>query len=1042
MNFSSFQIYNASAGSGKTFTLVKEYLKILFQSPFNDTYKNTLAITFTNKAVAEMKVRIIKNLKAFSDDKILEEPTQMFNFICTELEKSPRQIHSKAKKILDSIIHNYAAFDISTIDKFTQKLIRTFAYDLHLPINFEVELDTDILLSKAVNNLIAKAGTNRELTKTLVDFAIEKADDDKSWDVSFDFLNIAKLLVRENDIRFLETIEDKSLNDFDRLKSNVLQKTTKSEKEIINQATAALALIEECGLEHGDFSGSYLPKYFLKIQSKSLDVKFGNKWQNELEEKPLYPKRVPSEIASIIESIQPQLVAFFNESKKHFFELSLLKNIYKNLTPLSVLKQINQEVQAIKEEQNLLLISEFNSIISSHIKNQPAPFIYERIGEKFRHYFIDEFQDTSQMQWENLIPLLGNSLSSENGSALIVGDAKQAIYRWRGGKAEQFIDLFSDKNPFHIKKNVEDLPTNYRSSKNVIEFNNSFFNHISGFALRDESYKRLYQNSGQEISQTSEGYVSVSFLDLNKEDDKNEAYVEQTLKTIQSCIENGYSLNDICILVRTGKNGILISEYLNEQGIEIISSETLLIQNAPEIKFIINLLEFISEPQNVLAKIKALSYLATDKNNIEDKHEFYTIFKDLNLHAYFKKLEDYGYFFNVNEFIALPFYEAIELIIYCFKLAPESNAYIQFFLDFVLDFSEKSNASINTFLEHFELKKDKLSIITPERNNAVQIMTIHKAKGLEFPVVIFPFADLDIYKSNSDKVWFPLNSDDFNDFKYALISLNDHVEQMGNEGFLIYNQSKSEKELDNINLLYVALTRAEEQLHIITNKEFDSSGNEKLKCYSGLFMSYLKEKGLWQDLTTRYEFGNPKKTSKTSEKGISEKLERFISVPKKQHNLNILTASGFLWDTHQKEAIEKGNLIHLILSKIKTKHDLPFVFKEFLMSGQITSDQELFLKPLIEKVIEHENLKMYYNSNLKSYNEHDILAKSGSIIRPDKLVVFPNNEVVILDYKTGQHNNRYIQQINDYKEVIEEMNLKIVKKILVYINDEIEVKEV
>ena len=434
--------------------------------------------------------------------------------------------------------------------------------------------------------------------------------------------------------------------------------------------------------------------------------------------------------------------------------------------------------------------------------------------------------------------------------------------------------------------------------------------------------------------------------------------------------------------------------------------------------------------------------MATDKNNIEDKHEFYTIFKDLNLHAYFKKLEDYGYFFNVNEFIALPFYEAIELIIYCFKLAPESNAYIQFFLDFVLDFSEKSNASINTFLEYFELKKDKLSIITPEGNNAVQIMTIHKAKGLEFPVVIFPFADLDIYKSNSDKVWFPLNSDDFNDFKYALIGLNDHVEQMGEEGSLIYNQSKSEKELDNINLLYVALTRAEEQLHIITNKEFDSSGNEKLKCYSGLFMSYLKEKGLWQDLTTRYEFGNPKKTSKTSEKGINKKLKRLISIPKKEHHLNILTASGFLWDTHQKEAIEKGNLIHLILSKIKTKHDIPFVFDEFISSGQITNEQEEILKPLIEKVVKHDNLEMFFNSNIKSYNEHDILSKSGSIIRPDKLVVFPNNETVLIDYKTGSHQKSYIQQLIEYQDIIEEMELVVIKKILVYINDVIDVKEI
>ena len=643
---------------------------------------------------------------------------------------------------------------------------------------------------------------------------------------------------------------------------------------------------------------------------------------------------------------------------------------------------------------------------------------------------------------KNLIPLLGNSLSSENGSALIVGDAKQAIYRWRGGKAEQFIDLFSDKNPFHIKKNVEDLPKNYRSSKSVIEFNNSFFNHISGFALRDESYNNLYQNSGQEINQTSDGYVSVSFLDLNKEDDKNDAYVQQTLKTIQSCIENGYSLNDICILVRTGKNGILISEYLSEQGIEIISSETLLIQNAPEIKFIINLLEFISEPQNVLAKIEALSYLATDKNIIKDKHEFYSKFKDANLHVYFKNLEDYGYFFDVNEFISLPFYEAIELIIHSFYLAPESNAYIQFFLDFVLDFSEKSNASINTFLEHFELKKTKLSIITPEGNNAVQIMTIHKAKGLEFPVVIFPFADLDIYKTKNDKVWFPLNPDDFNDFNYTLIGLNDNVEQMGEEGALIYNKNKAEKELDNINLLYVTLTRAEEQLHIISNKEFDSYGNEKLRCYSGLFINYLKEKGLWKDSTNHYEFGNPKKTSKSSKKSISKKLEQFISIPKKQHNLHILTSSGFLWDTNQKEAIEKGNLIHLILSRIKTKHDIPFVFNEFLKSGQITTEQTEILKPLIEKVVEHAKLEMYFNSNITSYNEHDILSKSGKIIRPDKLVILPNNETVLIDYKTGSHQKNHIQQLIEYQDIIEEMELSVIKKILVYINDEIEVKEI
>lgn len=1042
MNSSTFQIYNASAGSGKTFTLVKEYLKILFKSQFHDAYKNALAITFTNKAVAEMKDRIIENLKMFSDPSILNKPTQMFCFICDELELKPKKVHLKAKKILESILHNYAAFDISTIDKFTQKLIRTFAYDLHLPVNFEVELDTDNLLHKAVNNLIAKAGSEKKLTKTLVDFAIEKADDDRSWDVSFDFYNIAKLLIQENDLKYLETLKDKTLQDFDTLKDKVLKKIADTEKEIISQSTAALTLIEECGLEHSDFSRSSLPNHFLKLRSKNYTVKFDNKWQLDLGEKPLYPSKVSPDIASIIDNIEPDLIAFFNNTKTQFFELLLAKSIYKNLTPLSVLKHINNELDIIKEEQNLLLISEFNSIISNHIKEQPAPFIYERIGEKFKHYFIDEFQDTSQMQWENLIPLLENTLSSENGSTLIVGDAKQAIYRWRGGKAEQFIDLFTGANPFHIKKNVENLPANYRSSKNVVEFNNSFFNHISEIAFRDESYSNLYQKSHQNIIQKEEGFVSLSFIETNDGEDKKEVYAQKTLSTINNCIENGYALSDICILVRYGRDGVIISEYLSEHGIEIISSETLLIKNSPEIIFIIHLLEYITEPENALAKIQALSYLAKHYLKLQNKHDFFTQFRDSDLNSCFKKLENFGIYFDVNEFLSLPFYEAIEFIVYSFSLTKDSDSYIQFFLDFVLDFNENNNVTLHSFLEHYELKKDKLSVISPEGNNAVQIMTIHKAKGLEFPVVIFPFADLDIYNNRKDKVWFPIDYNEFTRFEYALIGFNDKIQHMGDQGKIIYNQLKAEKELDNLNLLYVALTRAEEQLLIISNKDLNSKGHEKLNNYSGLFINYLKEKEIWDNANTTFEFGNPQKTSELKSKNISRKLERFISTPKKQHNLNIATPSSFLWNTKQQEAIEKGNLIHLILSKIYTKHDLPFVFEELIRKGRITKEQSDLLKPLVLKTIEHNRLSKYFNSEIKSYNEHDIISKSGKIIRPDKLVILPKNQAILLDYKTGSHSNKYIEQLIEYQDIIEEMGLNVIKKILVYINDEIEIKEV
>ena len=441
---SSFTIYNASAGSGKTYTLVKAYLKILFSSSNQYLFKNILAITFTNKAVAEMKERIIDMLKTFSEAAILKTSSSMFNDICEELEIEPKELHEKSKKLLNTIIHNYAAFDISTIDGFTHKLIRTFAHDLKLPLNFEVELDQDLLLNEAVDSLIAKAGTDDALTKILVDFAIEKADDDKSWDVSFDFNKIAKLLVNENDMPFIETLKHKTLSDFKGLKANLKKDIVSFEKQIIEEAQSVLTLIEEAGLEFGDFSRGSLPKHFQNLVNKKFDVNFDLNWQIDLlENNPLYPKKVSDDVASIINQIQPRLVNAFKNTKQFVFHLKFLKAFYKNVTPLSVLNAINNELNILKIEQNKMLISEFNSIISKEIQNQPTPFIYERIGEKFKHYFIDEFQDTSVLQWENLIPLLDNSLSAENGTTMLVGDAKQAIYRWRGGKAEQFIDLFN-----------------------------------------------------------------------------------------------------------------------------------------------------------------------------------------------------------------------------------------------------------------------------------------------------------------------------------------------------------------------------------------------------------------------------------------------------------------------------------------------------------------------------------------------------------------------------------------------------------------------
>ena len=1049
-NQHAFTIYNASAGSGKTFTIVKEYLKILFQSHSKDTFKHILAITFTNKAVGEMKTRIIDKLSLFSSEGFLNNQDDTFDAICSELSIRPETLHQKSKALLQTIIYNYAAFDISTIDGFTHKLIRTFAHDLKLPVNFEVELDQDALLSEAVDNLIAKAGTDKKLTKVLVDFAIEKTDDDKSWDISYDFNTIAKLLVNENDIPFIKSLSNKTLEDFDRLKTNVLSEIKETKNNLANQAQNVLTLIEESSLEHGDFLGgsrAYLPNHFLKLKQLNLNLDYNKVWINNLETKPLYPEKTASaEVKNIIDSIEPQLISTFYITKKLVFYIKFLTAFYKNLTPLSVLNAIDKELNTIKADQNKMLISEFNTIISTEIKNQPTPFIYERLGEKFRHYFIDEFQDTSQLQWQNLIPLIDNTLSSENlkqeqGTAMLVGDAKQAIYRWRGGMAEQFINLYTqNKQPFLVQQSVENLPTNYRSFKEIVSFNNSFFSFISQTVFNSETYSELYRiGSNQNSFLNHQGFVSIDFLDINKADNRDEIYPEKVFKTISNCLENGYDYKDICILVRKKKEGVAIAEFLNQQGIKIISSETMLVNNSPEVQFIDSFLKFLLQPQDDEIRIEILAFF-TNHFNIDDKHGFFESHLKLPQSQLFKSFEKFGVYLNPNTLLQLPLFDLVEVIIRHFNLINTSNAYIQFYLDFVLDYSQKQGSDLSGFLEYFMKKKESLSIISPQGQNAVQIMTIHKSKGLEFPVVIFPYADLNIYQERDPKVWFPLNKEEFNGFSYTLLNFNKDFENYGEEGLRIYNKHQAELELDNINLLYVALTRPIEQLFIISKKDISSKGIINPKTYAGLLLQYFQYTQKYNETTSTYTYGSPKRTVNPI---VSEKThithKEFVSTAKEVHDIKIITNSGYLWNTAQQDAIEKGNLIHNIMSHIKTTDDIDFIINEYLDTSIIDKEQAISLQKTILKIVNHSELSTYFNTHDMVLNERDIISKTGQILRPDRLNINTQNEVVIIDYKTGAENKKHMQQLYNYQDVIEDMNYKVVLKILVYINDTIHV---
>ncbi|NAS31156.1 UvrD-helicase domain-containing protein [Flavobacteriaceae bacterium R38] len=1016
--------------------LVKEYLKILLSTNSPDSFKRILAITFTNKAVNEMKERIIENLEAFSHPSMLEKPSPMFSSLKDELKLSGEILIDRSAKTLKYILHNYAFFDVSTIDKFNHRLLRTFAFDLKLPMNFEVALDTEFLLEEAIDQLIFKAGKDEKLTKILVDFALEKAEDDKSWDIAIDLKRVALLLLNENHSKELSQLKENSLEDFIKLNKNLRKNILDQEEVLRKTAKDVLALIEANSLDFNDFSRGTLPNHFKKIASGNFDKLYDNKLGENLKEGKVYTKSLSSGKAEKIDTLLPDLLKTYETLKKGVYHLKFLQNFYKNSVPLSLLNAIQNELETIKTDQNLLLISEFNGIISEVIANEPAPFIYERIGEKYRHYFIDEFQDTSEMQWNNLVPLIGNVLEGETltgirGSLLIVGDAKQAIYRWRGGKAEQFIDLYNAHNPFQVEKGVTVLPKNYRSFKEVILFNNDFFKHISGI-LKNDNYKDLFQNkSEQQINDKTGGYVQLNFID--KEEDENQRYCELVLEQINNLIEEGFSYRDICILTQKKKQGLIIAGFLLEHKIAVISSESLLLKNNSKINFLINLITYTLQPKNKEIRLDLLNYLS-EKEEIEDKHDYFIKYLD-EMEVLFS-----NYDFNQSVFGKLPFLNAIEYAIYCFQLQDTSDAYLQFFLDEVLDFSIKQNSGLGNFITYWEKKNHRLSVVAPEGNDAVQIMTIHKSKGLEFPVVIYPYAQTNIDREIDPKVWLPVDKNEFG-IDSGLFSKNKEVTEYSDFGKKIYEDIEAKLELDQFNVLYVAFTRAIERLYVFSKKEIKTNGEENLRSFSGLLINYLKSKSLWDIEKKEYTFGVK------THKGVKQKNIQTEEIPFVANNTNqpffkIITKSGTLWDTSQEKALQKGNLYHFLLSQIDYEDDLEGVLQDAIQNGTINYNDVGKIDEDLSKLIHHPNIRNYFSRDYRVYNELDIYTSNGELMRPDRLAIDVNNRVTIIDYKTGAYRESFKQQLDKYAVAIEEMGFTIESKLLVFINEIVEIKAI
>ncbi|SFB74421.1 ATP-dependent exoDNAse (exonuclease V) beta subunit (contains helicase and exonuclease domains) [Zunongwangia mangrovi] len=1035
----NFTIYNASAGSGKTFTLVKSYLSLLFRSGKTDSYKNILAITFTNKAVAEMKTRIVESLYAFTKNPVPESSKALLEAVANETEHSTEEIQQKSVAILKNIIHNYAAFEVSTIDGFTHRVLRTFAKDLGLPVNFEVELDTDKILNEAVDRLINRTGNDEKLTKVLVDFSLSKADEDKSWDIGRDLLEIAKLLVNENNQFYLKQLQPKTLEDFETFSKKLKQQIKNNQAKIGQKSDQFFELIADSGIDPTDFSGQYLPKHFLKLKANETP-NFTSKWVEKLENEGILPLKKGK--MALGDAILPQILDLFVQTKKLFFSLEFYTEIGKRLTQLSLLNALNREIQEIKEERQILLISEFNPMISAQVKDQPAPFIYERLGERYQNYFIDEFQDTSQMQWKNLIPLIDNKLSMESlpdetSSLMLVGDAKQSIYRWRGGKAEQFIDLSNEGNPFQIEKQVFNLPDNYRSAAEIVNFNNQFFGYAADF-LGHPEYSKLFKQSAQNPKKSVSGYVNIGFIEAENREEEQEVYPEKVIEIINNLDAKGFKRSDICILTRRKSEGVAIASALNEKEIDVVSSETLLISRSPEVHFICDLLKFSITPENNELKLSVFGFLQEYLLRLEDPHSVISAKISENGTDFFSWLQDYEFDFNLDFLNEYSVYESCEYIIRSFGLVKDSNAYIQFFLDFVYETTQKDTEGIQGFLEIWEQENEKLSIIAPQQENAVTIMTIHKAKGLEFPIVIYPFANSDFKDTRKDSLWVP-NDGNLNDIPVSYINASSKMENWGEIPDALYTQLLFQNELDTLNVLYVACTRPVKQLYILSKLDLDRSGNEYPNKTSGLLIGYLKRSGIWNDEQLNYEFGEIDAPTSEEKENSGITLQHFYSSATQNQAVNIVTRSGSLWDTKQQEAIEKGEIIHDLLAEINTEKDLKPVLKNAIANGVIAEEVSDKIETLLQNIISHPELEIYFSEAVKNDNERDIITENGERLRPDRLN-FDGQLVSVIDYKTGAFDAKHEHQINNYGETLTKMGFHVDKKILVYTNKAISLR--
>lgn len=1035
----NFTVYRSSAGSGKTFTLVKEYLKIALadenESPLK--FRKILAITFTNKAAQEMKDRVIRALKELSAP-AQTQISPLAQLLIAELGLDPFKLQQRAENLLRAILHNYSDFAISTIDSFTHRIVRSFAYDLGLPMNFEVQLEKEEMLQKAVDKLLSKIGLDPEITNTLLRFSEEKTDDEKGWQIESELKATADYLLKESGALNADRLRNLTLNDFSEIRSKMYLLTKAFEDKIILQAKRAVDLMTASGVGAEDFSqgNKGIHAWFTKVSAGKFDAlatpnSYVLKTVNEDKWTSGAAKKNGTE--ATIKNIAPQLREMFNgiqENVRNEFPTYVTRSaIRRHLYSLAVLNELEKILKEFREEENIVHISEFNHIISKVVAEQPVPYIFEKLGARFSHFLIDEFQDTSVLQWENLLPLLENGLAESNFS-MVVGDAKQAIYRWRSGDVEQFVKLpqllhkdtplMEDRERSLVRHFAEQqLDKNFRSKKEIVEFNNNLFYSLA--ALLSSQYKIIYERVAQQIKPGNDGgYVELRFpLREGKTDIVYTGYTNEAIELVKSLIAEGWKMRDIALLVRENRQGSLLANALIAEGIPVLSSDSLLIRNSPLICCVVSLLRSLEHPEDRIALTDAADYLNKSGRGHFPLHDIQH--KNATLQ---EVLNAFGITENLQHLSVLPLYQQCESLIRTVFPAEQKNAWVVFFLDELLRFGSTRNPDRESFFAWWDDRSRTASVVIPEGTDAVNIMTIHKSKGLEFPVVIIPYLDWK-HKSRpgSDTIWINLHDEEVPSLEVALVSESKSLKESSvAEQYL---REIDKKVLDQMNLLYVGCTRAVDELYVLSQR----GGSEDVTNVVSWLNDSFKEQLANSDVVQFGAKSGPVVHEKKSE--AAEFISLSAGEGKWTGKIRMRRYSEESWSGDATRR-ETGILLHKLLEKINSQADVAEVIGSAVNSGFISAEDQTSFTQMLEAVTQHPQLSDYYAGQPNGFIETDILIPGDKASRPDRVVI-SGNDAMVLEYKSGAESDAHVQQVKHYKSLLERMGYAKISGKLIYL---------